>query len=46
MDKSAELTDISCAALVEKRQPKQRDKCRRDQSFSLVEVIAFAELTA
>ena len=46
MNKSTGLTDICRAALVEKRQSKQRDKGRWDQSLSFIEIVAFANLTA
>lgn len=45
MDKPARLADIGRAALIEERDPKQRNEGCRDQSLSFIEVVAFANLT-
>jgi hypothetical protein len=44
MDKSARLAHIRRTALVKKWQSKQRKKCRWNESFSLIEVVAFADV--
>jgi hypothetical protein len=46
MDKTARLADIGAAALVEEVKSEKREKCCRDQRFSFIEIIAFANLTA
>jgi hypothetical protein len=46
MNKSTRLTHIRRTALVEKRQSKQRKECRWNERFSLIEVVAFADVAA